>query len=143
MNERMEELMKKFTVELSSLVREEAHAEIKGRLVAAMDLPANGHGPANGNGHTNGDLRGLRMPAMPAMVKRPRGMQAKRTPEEIATAQVVILDVLGKSKEPLSAEQIQGRTGLNKDKLPLPLRRLINARQVKFTGVARGRKYTR
>lgn len=116
MKSEIDGLVEKFVADVTALMRESTLAGMRALIDASVGSKAS--------------------KAKPGVAAE----SGKRTAAEISEAANKILSVL--KKEPgLRCEQLQAITGLDKDSIALPLRRLVDDKQVTHKGVARGRKY--
>lgn len=65
----------------------------------------------------------------------------KRPPQYIEKLKRRILDTLKKSGGGLSSENLQDQLKLTGNELQLPIKQLLDAKQLRHEGVARGRRY--
>lgn len=116
----VESLIRRFADDLQALVREQLSSEV----TAAVQIALGGKATRSGK------------PS--ALVKS--GRNSKRTPEEIEAQAEKLFTFIAKNPD-LRAEQIAKASRLTTTELVRPIKKLVEAKRIKASGVARGTTY--
>jgi predicted HTH transcriptional regulator len=116
----VESLIRRFADDLQALVREQLSSEVTAAVQVALG------GKASKSGKTSASLK--------------RGRNGKRTPEEIEAQAEKLLAFISKNPDQ-RAEQIAKANRLTTTELVRPIKKLLEAKKIKASGVARGTSY--
>jgi predicted HTH transcriptional regulator len=116
----VESLIRRFADDLQALVREQLSSEVTAAVQVALG------GKASRSGKLNAVLK--------------RGRNGKRTPEEIEAQAEKLHAFIAKNPD-MRAEQIAKANRLTTTELVRPIKKLVEAKKIKASGVARGTTY--
>jgi hypothetical protein len=116
----VESLIRRFADDLQALVREQLSSEVTAAVQIALG------GKVSRSGKPNGVLK--------------RGRNGKRTQEEIEAQAEKLYAFIAKNPDQ-RAEQIAKANRLTTTELVRPIKKLVEAKKIKASGVARGTTY--